>query len=51
MVYSILITVSFSSLINSIFMGWLWYKIYHNQPLLLEAQFIPTATAPILKFD
>ena len=49
MPYTVLITFSFQSIVHTIFFGWLWYKLYAKQPMMIEYDY-PTAypTAPIL---
>ena len=50
--YSILITISFSSIIQSAFIIYLWSKLYNDIPLLKYSTDVPyAATAPVLKLD
>lgn len=51
--YSILITISFSSIIQSAFIIYLWSKLYNDTPLLKYSTDIPyaCASAPVLKLD
>ena len=44
MPYAILITLSFESIAQAVFFGWLWYKLYTKQPLMIEyPEAYPTA--------
>lgn len=45
MVYSILITFSLNSIIQSAFLAWLWFRMYkYDNPLMIEAiAYEPTA--------
>ena len=46
--YTILITVSLNSIVQTAFMIWLWFHLYKTQPLMItQAEAYPSA--PILK--
>lgn len=47
--YSILITFSFSSIVQSAFIIYLWSKLYYDTPLLTYEAPIAYASAPTLK--
>jgi len=47
--YSILITISFSSIVQSAFIIFLWSKLYYDTPLLTYEPAVAYATAPTLK--
>jgi len=49
MVYSILITVSLSSVFQSAFIIYLWSKLYYDTPLLTYEYPEAIASAPTLK--
>ena len=39
--YSVVITFSFSQIVQSAFLFWLWFKMWRQQPLMLE--YLPVA--------
>ena len=44
MPYTILLTLTFESIVQTLFFGWLWYKLHAKQPLMIEyPQAYPTA--------
>ena len=48
MPYTILITMTFQSIVHAVFFGWLFYRLNSKQPLALGYDYdVPTATAPM----
>ena len=48
MPYTILITMTFQSIVHAVFFGWLFYRLNSKQPLALGYDYdLPTATAPM----
>lgn len=51
--YNILVTVSFSQIVQSAFLFWLWFKMWREQPLMID--YVPVAhqtnapSAPFMK--